>query len=72
MTYQLDVTHLTCPMTYVKTRLKLDQLQPGDRLEVLVNSGEPLRNIPKSAQEIGYKLIDILPKGDKHLIVFEK
>ena len=72
MKYQLDVTSETCPMTYVKTKLKLEELQVGDILEVLVNPGEPLRSIPRSAEEAGYKIIDILSHGDKHLIVIEK
>ena len=72
MKYQLDVTKETCPMTYVKTRLKLDGMASGDRLEVLVNPGEPLESIPRSAEDGGYKVIDISPKGDKHLIVIEK
>jgi tRNA 2-thiouridine synthesizing protein A len=72
MIHRLDVTNETCPMTYVKTRLKLDKLKPGERLEVLVNPGEPLKNIPQSGQDAGYKLIDILPQGEKYLIVFEK
>lgn len=72
MKYQIDITDKTCPMTYVKTRLKLDKLEPGDILEVLVNPGEPVKNIPQSAEEAGYKIIDVFPNGDKYLIVIEK
>ena len=59
-------------MTYVKTRLKLDTLKTGDILEVLVNSGEPVESIPQSAEEAGYKILEVLPQGDKFLIVIEK
>ncbi len=72
MKYHLDVTDKTCPMTYVKTRLKLDTLEPGDILEVLVNQGEPVKSIPQSAEEAGYKIVEVLPRGDKFLIVIEK
>jgi tRNA 2-thiouridine synthesizing protein A len=72
MKYRLDVTNEKCPMTYVKARLELDKLESGDRLEVLVNPGEPLRSIPQTAEGAGYKIIEIAPCGDKHLIVIEK
>lgn len=34
-TYTLDITKEHCPMTFVKTKLRLAQLQAGDILEVL-------------------------------------
>ena len=72
MKYELDVTCEVCPMTYVKTKLEMEKLQPGDRLEVLVNPGEPLRSVPETAKGAGYKIIEIKPQGEKHLIVIEK
>ncbi|MCD7931882.1 MAG: sulfurtransferase TusA family protein [Tannerellaceae bacterium] len=51
MTHQLDITKEHCPMTFVKTKLKLAQLAPGDTLEVLLTEGEPLENVPRSATE---------------------
>ncbi len=72
MKYELDVTAESCPMTYIKTRLQLDKLKSGDILEVLVNPGEPLKSIPDSAQEAGYKILEIIPKGEKHLIIIQK
>lgn len=72
MKYHLDITDKTCPMTYVKTRLRLDKLEPGDVLEVLVNPGEPVKNIPQSAEEAGYKIVGVFPKGDKCMIIIEK
>jgi TusA-related sulfurtransferase len=46
-------------MTFVKTKLELEKLDEGDRLDVLVNEGEPLDNIPASAKEQGFKVTDI-------------
>ncbi len=57
--YILDITKEHCPMTFVKTRLKLSELQKDDILEVLLNEGEPLDNVPKSAGEQGFEVIKI-------------
>ena len=57
MTHTLDITKVHCPMTCVKTKLKLAQIAEGDILEVLLTEGEPLDNVPRSATEQGYKVL---------------
>jgi len=59
MSAQLDITKEHCPMTFVKTKLAMSKLASGERLEVLLNEGEPLENVPKSSTEQGYKVISI-------------
>jgi tRNA 2-thiouridine synthesizing protein A len=50
----LDVTDLTCPMTWVRTKLELERLVPGEVLEVRCAEGEALENVPRSAAEAGH------------------
>ena len=57
MTHTLDITKEHCPMTFVKTKLKLAQIAEGDILEVLLTEGEPLDNVPRSATEQGYMFL---------------
>ena len=45
-------------MTFVKTKIELAKLQPGDILEVLLAEGEPLDNVPRNAREQGYNSND--------------
>lgn len=59
MTHTLDITKEHCPMTFVKTKLKLAQIAEGDILEVLLAEGEPLENVPRSAMEQGYNVLGI-------------
>ncbi|GHV29849.1 hypothetical protein FACS1894177_01420 [Bacteroidia bacterium] len=59
MVYDLDVTREHCPMTFVKTKIALNKLQPGDVLNVKVTEGEPLENVPKSATEQGYTVLSV-------------
>ncbi|WP_080905752.1 sulfurtransferase TusA family protein [Parabacteroides sp. Marseille-P3160] len=58
-THKLDITNEHCPMTFVKTKLKLAQIAKGDRLEVLLLEGEPLQNVPKSATEQGFQVLEV-------------
>jgi TusA-related sulfurtransferase len=52
----LDITGLTCPMTWVRTKLELERLAPGDELAVLCPEGEALENVPGSAREAGHRV----------------
>jgi tRNA 2-thiouridine synthesizing protein A len=52
----LDVTALTCPMTWVRTKLALERLDPGETLEVRVSEGEALENVPRSAADAGHEV----------------
>ena len=55
----LDITKEHCPMTFVKTKIELSKLQPGDILEVLLAEGEPLDNVPRNAKEQGYNVLSV-------------
>lgn len=73
MKYTLDITKEHCPMTFVKVKLKLAQISEGDILEVLLSEGEPLENVPRSAQEQGYKVLSVEHvEGSVHRVVIEK
>jgi TusA-related sulfurtransferase len=51
----LDITGLRCPMTWVRTKLELERLAPGDALEVrCAEASEALENVPRSARAAGH------------------
>ena len=54
MAATLDITALTCPLTWVRTKLALDRLEPGEELVVTCPPGEALQNVPRSAAEAGH------------------
>jgi TusA-related sulfurtransferase len=54
---ELDITHETCPMTFVRTRLALDRMPSGQILRVRLRGEEPLRNVPRTAAEQGHHVL---------------
>ncbi len=52
----IDVRDAACPLTWVRTRVALDQLVAGETLEVLVLEGESLDNVPRTAEEEGHSV----------------
>ncbi|CAN5165058.1 sulfurtransferase TusA family protein [soil metagenome] len=58
---RLDITSDLCPMTFVKTRLELEELPDGALLEVLLREGEPLHNVTRSVEGEGHKILSREP-----------
>jgi TusA-related sulfurtransferase len=56
MTAPLDLTGVLCPMNWVRAKLELERMQPGDSLDLLVDPGEALDSIPRMAGEEGHRV----------------
>jgi TusA-related sulfurtransferase len=52
----MDLRGTPCPINYVKVKLKLEDLNSGDLLEVLLDEGEPIQNVPKSLEDDGHQI----------------
>ena len=52
-----DLRGVACPMNYVKTKLKLEMMESGEQLEVWLDAGEPIRNVPMSLRNDGHKIL---------------
>lgn len=61
---ELDITHDTCPMTFVRTRLALDRMKSGEVLRIRLRGQEPLRNVPRSASEQGHQVLALETDAD--------
>ena len=60
-------------MTFVKTKIELSKLQPGDILEVLLAEGETLDNVPRNAKEQGYNVLSVEHvEGTTHRVTIKK
>ena len=52
----LDLTGVLCPMNWVRARLELERMRPGERLELVLDPGEALDSVPRSAREEGHRV----------------
>ncbi len=53
----LDLRGVLCPINFVKTKLKLEAMADGEILEVYLDSGEPMANVPRSVKNEGHQII---------------
>lgn len=68
----LDVRGTACPMNYVKVMMALEDLEPGERLEVALDDGRALVDVPRSAKEDGHKVVSVAPAGGGYCVTIEK
>jgi tRNA 2-thiouridine synthesizing protein A len=55
----LDLRGVLCPINFVKTKLQLESMREGEILEILLDTGEPIQNVPKSVKEEGHKITEV-------------
>jgi TusA-related sulfurtransferase len=53
---QLDLRGTPCPINFVRTKLRLEQMSPGALLEVWLDPGEPIEQVPDSLKMEGYPI----------------
>ena len=61
---EIDVTDVVCPITFVKAKVALDELDENQILLVKLNDGEPVKNVPRSLKEEGNEILRLDDNGD--------
>jgi len=69
---KINLSGVCCPINFVKTKLILETMNPGEILEVLLDNGEPMINVPRSVKNEGHKVIYAEKIENQTLIQIEK
>ena len=68
----IDITGEVCPMTFVRTKLRLERMRAGEVLSVRLRGDEPLRNVPRAARDEGHVILGIVAEGDDHIVTIQR
>lgn len=60
----VDITDVVCPVTFVKAKVALEELDDGQILAVRMNDGEPVQNVPRSIKEEGHQILKLNANED--------
>ena len=60
----VDITDVVCPVTFVKAKVALEELDDGQILSIRLNDGEPVQNVPRSIKEEGHKVLKLETNDD--------
>jgi len=61
----VDITDVVCPVTFVKAKVALEELDDGQILAIKLNDGEPVQNVPRSIKEEGHKILRLIDNEDE-------
>lgn len=68
----MDLKGVECPYNYVRTKLRLEQMDSGQLLEITIDDGEPMRNVPASLGNDGHEIVDTKKIGQHYRLVIRK
>ncbi len=54
---EIDLRGVICPYNFVKTKLKLETMEQGQVLSVLLDDGDPIKNVPRSVENEGHTIL---------------
>ncbi|HBB60527.1 MAG: sulfurtransferase TusA family protein [Lachnospiraceae bacterium] len=60
----VDITDVVCPVTFVKAKVALEELEEGQVLSIRMNEGEPVQNVPRSIKDEGHQILKLLNNQD--------
>ncbi len=69
---ELDLRGVICPYNFVKTKLKLEAMEPGQVLAVILDDGEPIRNVPRSVTADGHTILAQEPLERSFRVIIRK
>ncbi len=61
---ELNIKGEVCPYTFVKTKLTLETMEPGEVLKVIVDHVPATENIPKSLKGEGNEVMNVSQIND--------
>jgi len=59
----VDITDKVCPLTFVKAKVAIEEIEDGEILAIRMNDGEPVQNVPRSFKEDGHKILKLIEIG---------
>lgn len=70
--YILNLRGIACPNNFVRTKLKLEEMQRGQVLEIILDDGEPIKNVPRAVKEEGHEILNVEKVNNKWRLLIKK
>lgn len=68
----VDLRGVCCPMNFVRAKLAMEQARTGDRIEFLLDDGEPVTNVTRSLKDEGHPVLRAAPEEGYFRVTVEK
>lgn len=68
----LDLKGVRCPMNYVQAKLFLENVAVGSTVEICLDDGEPIQNVPVSLKNDGQEIVEIKKVDGYYKVLVKK
>lgn len=70
---KINIKGQVCPYTFVRSKLAIESIEVGQILEIILDYPEAARNVPRSMEDQGHKVLKVEKINDTDwLIVVQK
>jgi FdhD protein len=69
--HTVDLRGVRCPTNFVKARLALEMIDPGETVQFLLDDGEPVKNVPRSLKAEGHTLLGLEEKDGYYILTLQ-
>lgn len=60
----LDISGEVCPLTFVRAKLLIESMKPGETAEIRLQGSEPLRNVPRAIIGLGHTILSLFAESE--------
>ena len=68
----INLEGVSCPMNFVKTKVAIAEISTGEILEVILDEGEGILNVPRSMKEEGHRVLKVINDQNLFHVFFRK
>ena len=72
LTPKLNLRGIPCPLNLVQAKIAIEGIAVGDVLEIELDAGEPIRNVPVSLGRQGQEILETTPCRDYFCVKIRK
>jgi TusA-related sulfurtransferase len=69
---KLDLSGVPCPANAARALMRLEGMDAGAALEIILDDGEPVENVPPALEQEGHLIISKIQDGSKWKITARK
>lgn len=66
---KINIKGQVCPYTFVRSKLAIEGMEKGEVLEILLDYPEAVRNVPKSMEDHGHRVLKIEKINDTDWVI---
>jgi tRNA 2-thiouridine synthesizing protein A len=68
----VDLRGVPCPLSFVRAKLQIEKISSGELLEIWLDGGEPIEQVPNSLEIDGHKVFGAEPRDGFFALVVQK